>query len=84
MRECARVLEGRRFSGRRPWAGAVIRDVGAPRGRGRAQYLQSVRTHDHDHGHGHAHATADSDAKWLSIALALIVSFMAVEIVELQ
>jgi cobalt-zinc-cadmium efflux system protein len=36
-----------------------------------------VKTHDH----GHAHATADSDAKWLSIALGLIVAFMAVEVV---
>jgi cobalt-zinc-cadmium efflux system protein len=41
--------------------------------------------HAHDHGHGHAahsHAPApDADRRWLSIALGLIVAFMAVEVV---
>lgn len=37
----------------------------------------------HDHGsHGHDHGvTADTDKRWLSIALALIVGFMSVEVV---
>ncbi|MDI9888905.1 cation diffusion facilitator family transporter [Streptomyces sp. HNM0645] len=34
--------------------------------------------HGHDHGHG---VTGDSDKRWLSIALALIVGFMSVEVV---
>ncbi len=39
--------------------------------------------HGHDHGHeGHDHGvTADSDPRWLSIALTLIVVFMAAEVV---
>jgi cobalt-zinc-cadmium efflux system protein len=41
--------------------------------------------HAHDHGHGHAahsHAPApDADHRWLSIALGLILGFMAVEVV---
>jgi cobalt-zinc-cadmium efflux system protein len=38
--------------------------------------------HDHGHGHGHSHGpSADADRRWLSVALALIVSFMVVEIV---
>ncbi|MEV4414145.1 cation diffusion facilitator family transporter [Catellatospora sp. NPDC049609] len=38
--------------------------------------------HDHSHGHSHGHGvTADADRRWLSIALALIVGFMAVEVV---
>ena len=46
--------------------------------------------HDHDHGHhhhghdhaGHAHGvSADADARYLTIALALIVGFMAIEVV---
>ncbi len=40
--------------------------------------------HDHSHGEGHGHdhgVSADSDPRWLSIALALIVSFMAAEVV---
>jgi cobalt-zinc-cadmium efflux system protein len=36
---------------------------------------------DHAHGHTHAPVTASTDSKRLSIALALIVAFMAVEIV---
>ncbi|MEV1053317.1 cation diffusion facilitator family transporter [Streptomyces sp. NPDC049887] len=44
------------------------------------------RGHDHGHGgaHGHGHdhgVTGDSDKRWLSIALALIVGFMSVEVV---
>lgn len=37
----------------------------------------------HDHGHaGHSHAmTADADRKWLTLALILIVGFMAAEVV---
>jgi cobalt-zinc-cadmium efflux system protein len=51
--------------------------------------------HDHDHGHGHDHAhphghdhaghahgvSADADVRYLTIAFALIVGFMAVEVV---
>ncbi|GAB4582799.1 cation diffusion facilitator family transporter [Nocardia sp. IFM 10818] len=38
--------------------------------------------HGHSHGHGHTHgATADSDKRWLAGALALIVVFMAGEVV---
>jgi cobalt-zinc-cadmium efflux system protein len=34
--------------------------------------------HEHDHAHG---ASSETDAKWLTIALGLIVAFMAVEVV---
>jgi cobalt-zinc-cadmium efflux system protein len=34
-----------------------------------------------DHGHSHAHASADSDQRWLTGALAVIVAFMAGEVV---
>jgi cobalt-zinc-cadmium efflux system protein len=38
--------------------------------------------HSHDHGHGHSHApSADADRRWLTVALALIAGFMAVEVV---
>jgi cobalt-zinc-cadmium efflux system protein len=39
--------------------------------------------HDHDHGHGgHHHAIgADADRRWLTIALAIVVTFMVVEVV---
>jgi len=38
--------------------------------------------HDHDHGHGHGHApSAGADGRWLTLALALIVGFMCVEVV---
>ncbi|MEU6782828.1 cation diffusion facilitator family transporter [Nonomuraea angiospora] len=38
--------------------------------------------HDHDHGHGHGHGvSADADRRYLGGALALIVGFMAVEVV---
>jgi cobalt-zinc-cadmium efflux system protein len=41
--------------------------------------------HDHSHGHGghdHSHAvSADADKRYLTVALALIVGFMAVEVV---
>ncbi|MEJ3651883.1 cation diffusion facilitator family transporter [Actinomycetes bacterium KLBMP 9759] len=36
--------------------------------------------HGHDHGHGHG-VSADTDRKWLGIALALILAFMAAEVV---
>src|ERR1700758_4405600 len=41
-------------------------------------------THDHGHSHSHGHAhdvRADADRRYLTIALALILSFMAFEIV---
>jgi cobalt-zinc-cadmium efflux system protein len=40
-------------------------------------------SHAHDHGHGaHTHAPApDADRRWLRVALALILAFMAVEVV---
>jgi cobalt-zinc-cadmium efflux system protein len=38
--------------------------------------------HAHSHGHAHAHAPApDADRRWLGVALALILAFMAVEVV---
>ncbi|WP_405488800.1 cation diffusion facilitator family transporter [Nocardia sp. NBC_00511] len=38
--------------------------------------------HDHGHDHGHSHgATADSDKRWLAGALAVIVAFLAGEVV---
>lgn len=38
--------------------------------------------HDHGHGHGHGHAVSvDADRRYLGGALALIVAFMAVEVV---
>ena len=38
--------------------------------------------HAHGHGHAHSHAPApDADRRWLSVALALILAFMAVEVV---
>jgi cobalt-zinc-cadmium efflux system protein len=38
--------------------------------------------HSHDHGHAHSHApSADADRRWLTVALALIAGFMAVEVV---
>ena len=49
----------------------------------------SSEHHEHDHchghehgGHGHSHAvTADADRRYLTIALVLIVGFMAIEVV---
>lgn len=38
--------------------------------------------HDHDHHHGHAHGVAkDADRRYLTIALLLILGFMALEVV---
>ncbi|MEA2290850.1 MAG: cobalt-zinc-cadmium efflux system protein [Solirubrobacteraceae bacterium] len=38
--------------------------------------------HGHDHHHRHHHApSADADVRWLTVALALIAAFMAVEVV---
>jgi len=38
--------------------------------------------HAHDHGHAHSHApSAGADGRWLTVALALIAGFMAVEVV---
>ncbi len=38
--------------------------------------------HDRSHGHAHGHGvSADADRRWLSIALALILGFMGVEVV---
>ncbi|MGW7006123.1 cation diffusion facilitator family transporter [Streptomyces sp. NPDC054933] len=51
---------------------------------------EAEQQHGHDHGaHGHAHGhgghshgvAADADRRWLTIALCLIVGFMAVEVV---
>ncbi len=40
------------------------------------------RKHDHDHHHGHSHGVAlDADKKYLTIALLLLLGFMAVEVV---
>jgi cobalt-zinc-cadmium efflux system protein len=36
--------------------------------------------HEHENGHGHG-VSADADRRWLSVALALIVAFMLVEVV---
>jgi len=37
--------------------------------------------HDHHSGHSHGTVSPDADRRWLTLALALIVSFMAVEVV---
>jgi cobalt-zinc-cadmium efflux system protein len=34
----------------------------------------------HDHGHAHGHISADADRRWLWIALAVIATFMVVEV----
>ena len=40
------------------------------------------RAHKRDHGHGHVHgASADANKKWLWVALGLIATFMAAEVV---
>ncbi len=52
--------------------------------RGGAEDRRHSHDHSHDHGNGHHHdhgVSADSDPRWLSIALALIVAFMAAEVV---
>jgi cobalt-zinc-cadmium efflux system protein len=45
----------------------------------------AAHAHGHDHEHGHAHShhapAPDADRRWLSVALGLILAFMAVEIV---
>lgn len=46
----------------------------------RAQASAGRATHHHGHGHGHG-VSADADRRWLAIALALIVGFMAAEVV---
>ena len=44
--------------------------------------MAAAHAHGHQHGHAHSHAPApDADHRWLGIALALILAFMAVEIV---
>ncbi|MEV1238958.1 cation diffusion facilitator family transporter [Nonomuraea sp. NPDC049750] len=44
--------------------------------------MSDQHTHDRTHGHGHGHAvSAQADRRYLSGALALIVGFMAVEVV---
>jgi cobalt-zinc-cadmium efflux system protein len=45
--------------------------------------VAAPHAHDHhDHGHAHSHAPApDADRRWLSLALGLILAFMAVEVV---
>ncbi|MGQ4596352.1 cation diffusion facilitator family transporter [Nocardia sp. R6R-6] len=38
--------------------------------------------HEHEQGHAHAHGvTRDADRRWLTVALALIAGFMAIEVV---
>ncbi len=56
----------------------------AAREHDRADELRHSHDHSHEHGDGHHHdhgVSADSDPRWLSIALALIVAFMAAEVV---
>jgi cobalt-zinc-cadmium efflux system protein len=44
--------------------------------------VAAAHAHDHQHGHAHSHAPApDADRRWLSVALGLILAFMAVEVV---
>jgi len=44
--------------------------------------VAAAHAHGHHHGHAHSHAPApDADRRWLGIALALILAFMAVEVV---
>ncbi len=44
--------------------------------------MAAAHAHGQHHGHAHSHAPApDADHRWLGIALALILAFMAVEIV---
>ncbi|AEW97426.1 MULTISPECIES: cation diffusion facilitator family transporter [Streptomycetaceae] len=52
-------------------------------GHAHADGKQHGAAHDHDHGHGgHSHGVAaDADRRWLTIALALIVVYMAAEVV---
>ncbi|MBH1932972.1 cation transporter [Streptomyces sp. AV19] len=58
------------------------------KGRRNADEKHAHAHHDHAHGHGHAHGHShshgvapDADRRWLSIALGLIVVYMAVEVV---
>ncbi|MDX6237832.1 MAG: cobalt-zinc-cadmium efflux system protein [Kribbellaceae bacterium] len=53
-------------------------NAGADRPQGQAG--QGSAVHDRDHGHGHG-VTANADRRYLGGALALIVAFMAVEVV---
>jgi cobalt-zinc-cadmium efflux system protein len=44
--------------------------------------VAAAHAHDHGHDHAHSHAPApDADRRWLSVALALILAFMVVEVV---
>jgi cobalt-zinc-cadmium efflux system protein len=44
--------------------------------------VAAAHAHDHAHGGAHSHAPApDADRRWLSVALGLILAFMAVEVV---
>src|SRR5690348_10884957 len=46
------------------------------------EHAGHVHTHGHDHHGGHSHAvSADADRRYLTIALGLIVGFMACEVV---
>jgi cobalt-zinc-cadmium efflux system protein len=40
-----------------------------------------VDKHDHHSGHSHGTVSPDADGRWLRVALALIVSFVALEVV---
>ena len=42
----------------------------------------ALHSHDHDHHHDHGHAVAgDADKRYLTMALLLLVGFMAVEVI---
>jgi cobalt-zinc-cadmium efflux system protein len=44
--------------------------------------VAAVHAHDHGHDHAHSHAPApDADRRWLSVALGLILAFMAVVVI---
>ncbi|KAB7836971.1 cation transporter [Streptomyces mobaraensis NBRC 13819 = DSM 40847] len=73
------------------------RHAGDTKADGEGHRHDSHDGHDHDHGHGHGHGhghhhghghgghshgvAADADRRWLSIALGLILAYMAVEVV---
>ena len=44
--------------------------------------MGTTKPHEHDHHHDHSHGVApDADKKYLTIALLLLLGFMAVEVV---
>lgn len=59
--------------------GVIVADITDPKHEAEpATQRASARGHGNDHSHG---LSADADRKWLTIALSLIVAFMAVEVV---